>query len=178
MTGPSTSKPGSENLAATRSSSVLLAVYLLTLLWLTLFKLSYDIPQILVEHRTRSLNLIPFRGLGPTGWSETVSNLVVFIPFGLLLSLNFKTTARWRLPIVVVVFSAAVETLQYLLAIGTSDATDVVMNTLGGLTGILLYRLTNKGMTTKTLDRVIEAAGTVVLVAFMLLRLLVFKVRY
>ena len=159
-------------------SRVLLALYLLTLLWLTLFKLSYDIPSILANYQTRSLNLIPFVTYGQTGISETVSNFVTFIPFGILLSLNFKKAALWRLLIVVFVFSVAVETLQFIFAIGTTDATDVVTNTFGGLVGIVLYRLANKIVKAEILDRIIIAVGVTLFVAFILLRLLVFRVRY
>jgi len=159
-------------------SRVLLALYLLTLLWLTLFKLSYDIPSILANFQTRSLNLIPFVTYGQTGISETVSNFVTFIPFGLLLSLNFKKAALRRLLIVVFGFSAAVEALQFILAIGTTDVTDVVTNTFGGLVGIVLYRLANKIVKAEILDRIIIAVGLTLFVAFILLRLLVFRVRY
>ena len=159
-------------------SRVLLALYLLTLLWLTLFKLSYDIPSILANFQTRSLNLIPFVTYGQTGISETVSNFVTFIPFGLLLSLNFKKAALWRLLIVVFGFSVAVEALQFILAIGTTDVTDVVTNTFGGLVGIVLYRLANKIVKAEILDRIIIAVGLTLFVAFILLRLLVFRVRY
>ena len=122
----------------TTASRVLLVLYLLTLLWLILFKLSYEISSILAEYQTRSLNLIPFVTFGQTGLSETVSNFITFIPFGLLLGLNFKRAALWRLLSVVFVFSVIVEALQFVLAIGTTDATDVVTNTLGGLVGLAL----------------------------------------
>lgn len=159
-------------------SRALLAVYVLTLVWLVLFKLSYDIGSILTSYQTRSLNLIPFVTYGQTGVSETVSNFVIFIPFGLLLSLNFKTVAWWRLTLAVLLFSLAMETLQYVLAIGTTDATDVVTNTLGGLAGLVLYRLANLVVETQILDRAIITAGTTVFIAFLLLRLLVLQVRY
>jgi glycopeptide antibiotics resistance protein len=159
-------------------SRVLLVLYVLTLLWLILFKLSYDIPSILANYQTRSLNLIPFVTLGQTGLSETVSNFVTFIPFGLLLTLNFKKTALWRLLSVVFAFSVASETLQFIFAIGTTDATDVVTNTLGGLAGLVLYRLANKVVKADILDRIVIAVGLTLFVAFVLLRLLVFKVRY
>lgn len=170
--------PWRHTMAPRRLSEGLLAVYLLTLLWLTLFKLSYDIPGIIGHHQTRSVNVFPFRGLEHTGWSETVSNLVTFVPFGLLLSVNFKKTPLWRLLTVVLGFSVAVETLQFVLAIGTTDATDVVTNTVGGLTGLALYRLADQGLRTSVLDWGIAALGTIVFVAFVLLRLLVFQVRY
>lgn len=159
-------------------SRVLLTLYLLTLLWLTLFKLSYDIPSILANYQTRSVNLVPFVTFGQTGLSETVSNIIIFIPFGLLLSLNFTRVALWRLLITVFVFSVVVETLQFIFAIGTTDVTDVITNTLGGLVGLVVYRLVNKVVKAETLDRVITAVGIILFIAFILLRLLVFKVRY
>jgi glycopeptide antibiotics resistance protein len=166
-------------MAAVRTwSRVLFALYVLTLLWLILFKLSYDIPAVLANYQTRSVNLIPFVTLGRTGLSETVSNFVIFIPFGLLLALNVKTAALWRLLIVVFVFSVAAETVQFVFAIGTTDATDVVTNTLGGLAGLAVYRLVNKVVRAEILDRVIIAVGLTLFVAFILLRLLVLQVRY
>ena len=160
------------------ASRVLLGLYLICLLWLTLFKLSYDIVGVIADYRTRSLNLIPFVTLGQTGLSETVSNVVTFVPFGILLALNFAKAPFWRLVLVVLVFSVTVETLQYVLAIGTTDATDVVTNTLGGLVGIGLFRLVARLVDTAILDRVVVALGAVLFVAFLLLRVLVFRVRY
>jgi len=159
-------------------SRVVLVLYLITLLWLVLFKLSYDIPSILANYQTRSLSLIPFVTLGNTGLSETMSNVVTFIPFGLLLGSNFKKTAPWRLLIVVFVFSVTVETLQFIFAIGTTDATDVVTNTIGGLVGLVLYCIANKVVKTTVLDRYIAVVGVIIFVAFILFRLLVVRVRY
>jgi glycopeptide antibiotics resistance protein len=157
---------------------VVLALYLLTLLWLVLFKLSYDISSILIGYQTRSLNLIPFVTLGQTGLSETVSNVVTFIPFGLLLAVNVKQTSPWRLLLVVLAFSLVVEILQLALAIGTTDATDVVTNTLGGLIGLALYRLVNTVVRAEILDAIITLVGLTLFIAFLLLRLFVFRVRY
>ena len=164
--------------ASTLVSRVLLVLYLVSLLWLTLFKLSYDILEVLLDHQSRSLNLVPFHGLERIGWSEAVSNLVTFVPLGLLLGMTFPSVACWRLLLVAVAFSAAIETLQYVLAIGASDVTDVVMNSLGALTGLLGYRLVGRGERAATTDWVIDVAGLVVFVVFLLLRLFVFHVRY
>jgi glycopeptide antibiotics resistance protein len=157
---------------------VLLALYVLTLLWLVLFKLSYDISSILANYRTRSLNLIPFVTLGQTGLSETVSNVVIFVPLGLLLGLNFPQAALWRLLLVVLAFSVAAETFQFVFAIGTTDATDVVTNTVGGLAGLVLYRLVTKVVRAEIVDRVVIAVGLTLFVAFLLLRVFVLRVRY
>jgi glycopeptide antibiotics resistance protein len=159
-------------------SRVLFTLYLLTLLWLVLFKISYDISAILADYQTRSLNLIPFVTWGQTGVSETVSNLITFIPFGLLLGMNFKSAATWRLLLIVLGFSVVVETLQFVLAIGTTDITDVVTNTIGGLVGLAVYRLASKLICAKILDGVITVIGLILFVVFLLLRGLVLQVRY
>jgi glycopeptide antibiotics resistance protein len=67
-----------------------------------------------------------------------IDNLIAFIPLGLLLSLNFKRTGFWRKLTFVFMLSLAVEAMQYVLAIGVSDITDVIMNTVGELAGPLL----------------------------------------
>jgi hypothetical protein len=65
--------PVDEGLRASRMlivkvlSRVLFTLYLLTLLWLVLFKISYDISAILAHYQMRSLNLIPFVTWGQTG---------------------------------------------------------------------------------------------------------------
>ena len=159
-------------------SKVCLLLYVLTLLWLILFKLSYDIPTILARHQTRSLNLIPFVTLGQTGLSETVSNVVIFIPFGLLLSVTLEGKALGRPLLGIVGFSLVCEALQYQLAIGTTDLTDVVTNTLGGLSGLLVHRLVALVVPVKILDGVITVLGLTLFTAFLLLRLLVLRVRY
>jgi glycopeptide antibiotics resistance protein len=39
--------------------------------------------------------------------------LITFIPFGLLLGMNFRSAATWRLLLIVFGFSVVVETLQF-----------------------------------------------------------------
>jgi glycopeptide antibiotics resistance protein len=140
-------------------SKTLLGLYSLLLLWLVLFKLSFDIPAVL-GHGTRSLNLVSFAGYAG-GRSEMITNLVVFIPLGLLLSINFKRTSFRRKLAFVFLLSVASEVVQYILAIGITDITDVITNTLGGFIGLALYSLTGKHVDNEKLDRFIVVAGTV-----------------
>jgi glycopeptide antibiotics resistance protein len=65
------------------------------LLWLVLFKLSLDVPSVL-DYQMRSLNLIPFAGFSRGNSRQMIDNLVVFIPLGLLLSVNIKRANLWR----------------------------------------------------------------------------------
>jgi glycopeptide antibiotics resistance protein len=160
-------------------SRTLLAVYLLILLWLVLFKFSVDFSAVL-EYHTRSLNLIPFATVSRDNLRETIYNFVVFIPFGLLLSVNLKRTSFWRTLAFVFVFSLAVETIQFVFAIGVTDITDVFTNTSGGFVGLILYTLSNKYVDNKTLDRSITIAGTILLILLIVLLGVLFSknVRY
>jgi len=150
-------------------------LYLLTLLWLTLFKLSYDIPSILANYQTRSLNLIPFAYANA---SEVISNIIAFIPFGVMLGVNFKQIAFKYKIAVIFAFSLAAEIIQYVLAIGATDITDLIMNTLGGLVGLSAYAVASKQTDDRTLDIGIIVAGTLILLAIIYLRIFVFIVRY
>ena len=157
-------------------SKILFALYSLLLLWLVLFKLSLDIPAVLDIHM-RSLNLIPFVG-SSQGHSEMITNFVVFIPLGLLLSASFKRTNFWRKLAIVFSFSLAAEVIQFVLAIGITDITDVITNTFGGFLGLILYSLSNKYADEEKLDRFIVVVGAVLFVLVILFRFFVFKVRY
>jgi glycopeptide antibiotics resistance protein len=159
-------------------SKITLAIYALFLLWLVLFKFSSNPISVLSNYQTRSLNLIPFVGTTQANFYQIIYNFVFFIPFGLLLSVNFKRTDFWRKLAYICVFSIAIEITQYIFAIGATDITDVITNTVGGLIGLLLYEAVTKRIESETLDRFVIVIGTVLLIVFVLLRTLVFRVRY
>jgi glycopeptide antibiotics resistance protein len=159
-------------------SKILLALYLLTLLWLVLFKFSFDFSSVLLEYQSRSLNLIPFLGIFEGNSREMIDNFVVFVPFGLLLGVNFKQVNMWRKLAIICAVSVAFEILQYVLAIGTTDITDVITNTLGGFIGLLLYDLGKKYIDDQKLNRFIVVAGAVLLILLLLFRFFVIRVRY
>lgn len=146
---------------------VLLAVYTAVLIWLILFKFSVHIAAVL-HHDQRSVNLVPFSNAsGSSG--EIVDNVLVFIPFGLLLGVNCKRLDLWRKLVIVLVFSLTAEVLQYIFAIGASDITDVITNTFGGLVGLLAYELGTRRIREESLDRFIVLVGTGLLAVFLLL---------
>ncbi len=156
-------------------SRTLFAAYLVILLWLVLFKFSYDPLTILSDFQTRRLNLIPF------AWarkSEIISNIVAFIPFGVMLGVSFKQAAfRYKIA-AIFGFSLAVEIIQFVLAIGVADITDIIMNTLGGFIGLAVYELISRHTNDKYLDRCILVIGTLTLLAILYLRIFVLIVRY
>ena len=122
---------------------LLFVFYLAALTWIILFKMAVSFDTI--DHGIRSLNLIPFKGAmitnGQINFSEMIDNILVFCPFGIYIGVLYR---RWNLSEKVLSFfsvSLIYEVLQYVLAIGRSDITDVIMNTVGG---ILIYSLLNK----------------------------------
>ena len=148
-------------------SRTLLILYLLILVWLILFKFSLDIASVL-DHQVRSLNLTPFADLSGSNLREAILNLVVFIPLGLLSGLNFKRSSIWRKLALVLLFSLGAELVQFILAIGTTDITDVITNTSGGLLGLMLYDTGRKYVYHEKLDRCIGVTGTILLTLFVL----------
>ena len=134
---------------------------MVVLAWLILFKFSIHIDSVL-HYDKRSLNLKPSSSSsGSSG--QAVENVLVFIPFGLLLSVNFKGLKFWSKLLVVLGVSIAAETIQYIFAIGATDITDVITNTVGGLIGITGYEISRKYIDQKSLDRFIVVAGSVFL---------------
>jgi len=156
-------------------SRTLFAAYLIILLWIVLFKFSYDPVAVIRDFQTRNLNLIPF---AQANKSEMISNIIAFIPFGVMLGVSFKQFAFTYQIAAVFAFSLAVEILQYALAIGVADITDVIMNTLGGLMGMALYAAASKHANDRYVEPGIFAAGTLILLMVLYLRIFVFIVRY
>ena len=156
-------------------SRTLFAAYLLILLWVVLFKLSYDPFGVIRDFQTRSINLVPFARAHK---SEMISNLVAFIPFGVMLGVNFKHVAFKSKIAVVFVFSLVVEIIQYALAIGVFDITDLITNTIGGFLGLAAYVAVSKYANDRKLDLYILITGVLILLAVLYFRIFVFIVRY
>ena len=160
------------------ASRAVLVLYVAVLIWLVLFKFSYDIVSVILHYQTRSLNLIPFSGSSHGSLSEMLSNFIVFIPFGLLLGINFKQASIWRNLAIIFTFSLTVEFLQYVLAIGATDINDLISNTLGGLVGLTVYDFGKRYISEQKVDRFVVIGSGAVLIALILLRIFVFRVRY
>jgi glycopeptide antibiotics resistance protein len=145
----------------------LLVLYLVTLTWMVLFKLTFNISRVLNYHH-RSLNLVPFGASkivnGRIDFEEIILNCVFFIPFGLLLNVNFKKAGFLPRLTCILVYSVAAESIQYIFAIGATDITDVISNTAGGFLGLILYDLSNKYIKTEKLDRIIISTGMLLFV--------------
>lgn len=147
----------------------LLILYLVTLVWVVLFKLTFHVSRVL-HYQHRSLNLIPFAAPaivnGRTNYGEIILNCLFFIPFGLLLNVNFKRVGFLSKLAFILAFSLTAEIIQYVFAIGATDITDVITNTVGGFLGLTLYSFSDKYINTEKLDRAIVSVGAVLFLFF------------
>ena len=107
----------------------------------------------------RELELTPFWSYGAIRngayaiLPETVMNVIVFIPFGLLIGLVLKG-ANWRDVLTTgVAMSVSIELLQLLFKKGCCETDDVIHNTVGCMIGygacMLVRYMVNKVKTTK-----------------------------
>jgi glycopeptide antibiotics resistance protein len=129
---------------------VLFTVYLLLLVWLVLWKL--EVPYV-GAGALREIKLVPFGPTAEAGASapfEVVANLLLFVPFGLYLGLLAPWWPWWKAAAAVVGTSLVLEVAQYVLALGSSDVTDLVVNTVGGLAGIGLLALARRRLQART----------------------------
>lgn len=118
-----------------------LVCYLLVLVWAVLWK--FEVPHI-GSGGLRVIKLVPFGADSDATASfplEVAANLVLFLPLGLLLGLLVPRhwparTLWWGVAGVSAAVSLALETAQFVLAVGVSDITDVLVNTAGGLAGL------------------------------------------
>lgn len=127
--------------------TVSFAFYALFLLWNILFK--YVSPLELFSssrYFSRSLNLIPFNDIiqGYYNSLDVWGNVILFVPLGIYFGLLFKGSKTYKSIIYMAGISFFFELFQYICAIGASDVTDIITNTLGGVMGILVYYIIKK----------------------------------
>ena len=102
------------------------------LTWIIVFKFRFHISDL---KYIRSINLIPFKA---NVTKEILINVILFIPLGMYLK---RTLDNKFLNILLISF--IFEALQYILHIGVSDITDIIMNTLGGIIGISIISISS-----------------------------------
>ena len=160
---------------------VVLTVFVLYLVFLLkLLLLSRPLGS---EH---SLNLIPFASISNYVFSgsaavkrfavvNVIGNIVAFVPLGAFLPLLRRRTGIWTNLLVVVCASVTVEIIQGVFGLGASDIDDVILNTLGGLIGILFFTLLR--LLLRRRDRVVAVMAVLSLLMVPILYVFLFVVR-
>ena len=71
-----------------------------------------------------------------------VGNILAFVPFGFVLPVLSRTFRNgFHVTLLSLEFSLLVEVIQLVSKVGSFDVDDLILNTIGGLTGYILYRI-------------------------------------
>lgn len=120
---------------------VLFIIYLISLIWIILFKFNIHFSNIANQ---RSINLIPFgKPLilnGKTDFGELILNVLIFAPLGLYAGILFKKLNNTKIVLSFLLISLMFEGFQFILRIGAFDITDLINNTVGGIIGLIIYK--------------------------------------
>lgn len=153
----------------------LFIVYVFLLVWLILFKLQTNLKEL---SNIRNINLIPFSASmvvnGKIELREIIYNVLVFVPMGIYLNM-FKSKWSFVQKILPCLgLSLVFEVIQYGFAIGASDITDVIGNTLGGIIGIGIYGLIKRLFKDKAIT-VVNVMALITSVLVIVIMILVFS---
>lgn len=154
----------------------LLIFYLIALVWIILFKLQFSITEL---PHLRNINLIPFGDSvitnGTIDTTEIIQNLLAFIPYGLFVHILWEKKSLIKQFLPFFCTSLIFEVIQFIFAIGASDITDIITNTLGGILGIFIAigisKISNKHWI--RFINIISLIGAVFLTSVIILLLLV-----
>ena len=150
-------------------------VYLIFLCWLILFKLADSFEKI---PSIRGINLIPFNYDQLEGsrfqWNDIFYNIFVFVPVG------FYFSAFGKKEIISGIINSALlslcfEVLQWCFSLGSSDITDLITNTVGGVLGAGVFIVLGKILKDKEV-MVVSIVGIIleILLICLLLFLIIF----
>ena len=107
-----------------KSRKILVALYILIILWVTLFSRRPGTERI-------------FRGLfweiEMGYWNNIIQNILLFIPLGFLIGGKRGIIAG-------VLLSIGIELTQYIFSLGYCELDDVLNNTIGAAIGSLLFK--------------------------------------
>lgn len=152
-----------------RLTEILFLIYLLALVWIIVFKMEFSLSDI---NGMQNINLDPYsapaRIDGVIVYEEIYFNILAFVPLGLYLGILFKKWNVYQNIIVFLLLSLSFEVIQYIFSIGASDITDVINNVLGGILGMLFYKILNFFIKDKhyahKLINIFAAIGTVLVI--------------
>jgi glycopeptide antibiotics resistance protein len=106
-----------------------------------------------VQDNAKQANIAPFTTISLLMKSKSkrrieysmenlLGNLIGFIPMGILLPVLFrKWRSAWKITGITLIISLLFELTQLATALGSFDVDDLLLNTLGGLIGFLVYLL-------------------------------------
>ncbi|WP_312354218.1 VanZ family protein [Aminipila sp.] len=132
----------------------------------------------------RSVNLIPLFSitrylsndvlLHAFALSNILGNIVLFLPLGVYLTLFNRNKNIVINTFLIVVISIMVEIIQYIFKVGATDIDDVILNGIGGLIGIIIYKILElifKGKTRRAIEIIAPVGGVMAFAALVIINM-------
>ncbi|MBZ6489021.1 VanZ family protein [Priestia aryabhattai] len=129
--------------------NILFSGSILFIIYLTIFPES----SLCIGVKPGNVNLVPFHTIGNLLFYHSfgdfiinnIGNIILFIPFGFLLSFKYKDINSLSKGILVgMAFSMLIETVQLFMENRWTDIDDVILNTLGTSIGYSLFKFLSK----------------------------------
>lgn len=73
-------------------------------------------------------------------YTDLFGNLLLFVPVAFVVRFLFPRTKNWQVILFGFLLSVSIEVLQYVFEVGYSEIDDVIVNTLGTILGLCLYK--------------------------------------
>lgn len=103
---------------------------------------TYHYNLVPLKEISRFLKYVDVLGMGAVVLN-IVGNVVAFVPFGIFLPMYSERCRKfWKAVYCSFELSLLVEVLQLIAKVGSFDVDDLILNTLGGMIGYLIYRFT------------------------------------
>lgn len=116
---------------------ILFCVYILCVLWITLIDREWSSPHAMLVPFWEYANVI--KGVERGFYIEQIlGNLVMLMPLGLILP-TFKKISLKQIFLIALLFSAGIETVQFITGRGLMEFDDVFNNTVGAVVGYKTY---------------------------------------
>ena len=129
---------------------ILFVLYIAFLLYFLIFSDWYGRAGVMSEYH---YNLVPFQEikrfwnyrymLGWVSFANLIGNILVFVPFGFFMPM----ASRYRSFILTMTYSLGlsilVEAFQFVSRVGSFDVDDIILNTIGGIIGYILFVICN-----------------------------------
>lgn len=129
---------------------ILFVLYIAFLVYFLIFSDWYGRAGVMSEYH---YNLVPFQEikrfwnyrkmLGLVSFANLIGNILVFVPFGFFMPM----ASRYRSFILTMTYSLGlsilVEAFQFVSRVGSFDVDDIILNTIGGIIGYILFVICN-----------------------------------
>lgn len=128
--------------------AVLFTVYVLAVLYITLFAWNYGASLGPTGPGGRNYNVIPFRSIYRISVFSTkiidplrilVGNIILFVPLGFIIPLLGKAKRIVHIVMIGFLFSLSIEIAQFLFTYRVADVDDLILNTFGSFCGAILF---------------------------------------